>query len=156
MRRGDQVDLKWSEVKGDRIERETNKSRGRTRLVCPWYGDAKAVIELLRAERQARVDKGKMPSEYVLVTARGEGRKPDSLTQAFERAAAKADAAKRFHDLRGTAVTRLKRRDFRNEEIARFVGWEPARVERIIERYVDGSRLAHEAIDRLETPMRSG
>lgn len=156
MRRGDLVDLKWSELKGDRIERETNKSRRQTRLVCPLYGDAKAVIELLRAERQARVDKGKAPSEYVLVTARGGGWKPDSLTQAFERAAAKADVAKRLHDLRGTAVTRLKRQEFRNEEIARFVGWEPARVDRIIERYVDGSRLAHEAIDRLESTMRSG
>ena len=150
LRRGDLVQLRWSDIRSNRIERPTNKSRGKLVAICPLAGDGAAVIEELRRARQARVDPGEDPGAYVLVTGKGTPWKPDSLTQAFDRAASAAGIKKRLNDLRGTAATRFSRLGFDNARIATFLGWEPARVERIITRYVHAETLAQEAIDRLE------
>ena len=150
MRRGDLVNLRWSDIQSDRISKRTSKSRGKTALECPLTTEARELIAELRRQRQARVDQGLPVSDHVLVTSRGTPWKPDSLTQAFERAAGKAEIKKRFHDLRGTAVTKFKQLGLSNQEIALFVGWEPGQVDRIIGRYVDFARVASDAIDRLE------
>jgi len=150
MRRGDLVDLRWGDVRDDRIHRVTNKSRGRTTLLCPLSDDGRDVIETLRNEREARLQKGESVSDHVLVTARGCPWKPNSLTEAFERAASKVGIKKRLHDLRGTAITRLKILGCTHDEIALFVGWEVTQVKKIIDRYVAPDRVASDAIDRLE------
>ena len=150
LRRGDLIQLRWSDIKSNRIERPTNKSRGKLVAICPLTGDGAAVIEELRRARQARVDAGEVPSQYVLVTDKGTPWKPDSLTQAFDRAASKVGINKRLNDLRGTAATRLSRAGYNNARVATFLGWEPSRVDRIITRYVHAETLAQEAIDRLE------
>ena len=150
MRRGDLVDLRWADVRDDRIHRVTNKSRGRTTLLCPLSDDALEVIKTLRSEREARLQRGEPVSDHVLVTARGCEWKPNSLTEAFARAASKVGIKKRLHDLRGTAITRLKIMGCTHEEIALFVGWEVTQVKKIIDRYVAPDQVASDAIDRLE------
>ena len=156
MRRGDLVDLRWSDIRSDRIYRRTNKSRGRTTLICPLSDEARRVISDLRAQRQARVDGGKSVSDFVFVTARGTPWTPDALSQAFKNAARKVGVDKHLHDLRGTAITRMKLQGYPNSEIALFVGWEVSRVDNIIGRYVDEARIADEAIDRLEASRATG
>lgn len=156
MRRGDLVDLKWSEIRADRIYRRTNKSRGRTTLICPLSDEARIVIAELRAERQAQVDEGRSVSDCVFVTARGTPWTPDAMSQAFKKAARKAGVDKHLHDLRGTAITRMKLQGYSNSEIALFAGWEVSQVDKIIGRYVDGARIADEAIDRLEASRATG
>ena len=156
MRRGDLVDLKWSDIRADRVDRRTNKSRGRTTLVCPLSGEAQRVLDELRAQRQARVDRGETVSHFVFVTARGTPWTPDALSQAFTKAARKAGVDKHLHDLRGTAITQMKLQGLSNSQIALFAGWELKHVEKIIGRYVDEARLANEAIDRLEASRATG
>ncbi len=150
LRRGDLVGLRWSDIKSNRIERPTNKSRGKAVAICPLAGDGADLIAELRQARQTAVDEGRLPSEHVLVTEKGTPWKPDSLTQAFDRAASGLWIGKTLNDLRGTAATRFSREGFKNQEIAIFLGWEPARVDRIITRYVHAETMAREAIARLE------
>jgi len=156
LRRGDLVGLRWSDIKSNRVERATNKSRGKAVAICPLAGDGAVVIAELRLARQAVVDAGCRPSETVLVTEKGTPWKPDSLTQAFDRAASGLRIDKTLNDLRGTAATRFSREGFKNQEIATFLGWEPARVDKIISRYVHAETMAREAIDRLEGGRTSG
>lgn len=149
-RRGDLVELRWSGIKSSRVERPTNMSRGKAVAICPWARDGGDLIAELRQARQAAVDAGRRPSEHVLVTEKGTPWKPDSLTQAFDRAASGLRIGKTLNDLRGTAATRFSREGFKNQEIATFLGWEPARVDRIITRHVHAETLGQEAIARLE------
>lgn len=150
MRRGDLVDLCWSDVRANRIDKPTNKSRGRTHILAPLRGDGLKVIEELREFREAMKAKGKVVSDHVLLTARGAPWQPNSLTEAFEKAASAAGVDKRLHDLRGTAATRMKRQGFSNELIARCIGWEESKVNAIIGRYVDLDAIARDQLDQVE------
>ena len=150
IRRGDLVSLRWEHVQAHSIAFSTGKSRGRTFVNSPLFGDGDTVIKELRVERDAKITNGEIPSAYVLTTEAGTPWLAPSLTQAFIRAAAAGGVDKRLHDLRGTAATRLCVSGFSAEEVAGILGWEPARVAQIIKRYVNGDRVALAAIERLE------
>lgn len=149
-RRGDLIELRWDDIKGSAIQVDTNKSGGRILAACPLHGDGAAVIEELRALRNAKIEGGEVPSAYVLTTERGTPWKGDSLTQAFIRAADKAGVDKRLHDLRGTCATRWAKLGASDEDIALFIGWDPAKVRRIIHRYVSTGAKVQAAIERVE------
>ncbi len=55
-----------------------------------------------------------------------------------------------FHDLRGTAATNFARAGLTATEIARILAWSPARVERILARYVHGAAVLREIARRVE------
>lgn len=150
MRRDDLIALKWDHVLEDRIEFATGKSRGKTHVVIPLTRAAHALIHDLRALRGEFVSLGRVPHATVLLTNKGTAWRPDSLTQAFIRARAPFGITKRLHDLRGTAATKWVAAGFSHGEVAGFLGWEVGRVEGIIRRYVDASRIARAAISRLE------
>ena len=156
LRRGDLVQLRWSDVKSNRIERPTNKSRGRAVAICPLAGDAGVVVAELREIRQALVDAGNQPNDSLLVTEKGTPWKPDSLTQAFDRAASTVGIKKTLNDLRGTAATKYSQDGIPNAQIATFLGWEPSKVDRIITRYVNAESLARVAIDRQNGGQSAG
>ena len=150
MRRGDLVALKWEHVLGNRIEFRTGKSRGRTHVIVPLTSAAQAVMAELRVLRDEFINSGRVPHATVLLTYKGSAWRPDSLTQAFDRARTPFGITKHLHDLRGTAVTRWVEARFSHQDIARFVGWELSKVESIIRRYVDADLIARAAISRLE------
>ncbi|MGV9007305.1 MAG: tyrosine-type recombinase/integrase [Brevundimonas sp.] len=156
IRRGDLVALRWEHVQARSIAFSTSKSRGRTFVNSPLFGDGRTVIEELRVERDAKITNGEIPSAYVLTTDAGTPWLAPSLTQAFIRAAGAGGVNKRLHDLRGTAATRFILKGFSAGETAEFIGWEPARVAQIIKRYVNGDRVALAAIERLEKQEARG
>lgn len=150
MRRGDLIALKWEHVLENRIEFVTGKSGGRTHVTVPLTDAAQTVIADLRARREEFIKSGRVPHATVLLTQKGTAWRPNSLTQAFDRARTPFGITKHLHDLRGTAVTRWVQAGFTHEEVARFVGWEVSRVDNIIRRYVDADIIARAAISRLE------
>lgn len=156
LRRGDLVELKWDQVRNNRIEFCTKKSRGRTFVIAPLVGDGRAVIDELLAERAKTIAEGRVPSAWVLTTERGSKWLGASLTQAFIRAAKDAKVERALHDLRGTAATRMILQGIKPQEVATFIGWERNRVDQIIQRYVDPERIAREAITRLEPRQTTG
>ena len=150
IRREDLCKLRWASVDGNRLEFATGKSRLRKTVSVPLMGDAEAIVDEVRAEREAAISEGKVPSAFLLLTQRGTPWKPDSLTQAFVRAAAVAGVEGRtFNDLRGTAITRFAIADISNEKIADIVGWEVANVSQIRKRYVDAAVVARGVADQV-------
>ncbi|MDO9474889.1 MAG: tyrosine-type recombinase/integrase [Caulobacter sp.] len=150
MRRGDLIALKWEHVLENRIEFVTGKSGGRTHVIVPLTDAAQGVIADLRARRDEFIRSGRVPHATVLLTQKGTAWRPNSLTQAFDRARTPFGITKRLHDLRGTAATNWVRAGFSHQETARFVGWEVSQVDNIIRRYVDADIIARAAISRLE------
>jgi integrase len=150
IRRGDLVNLKWSDVGEDSIEFGTAKSRGMRRPIMPVLPEARDVIESLKAERQRLIDEGKVPSAFLLTTSRGTPWKEDSATQVFWRAAKELGIDKNLHDLRGTAVTRFILAGLSDEVVAELVGWETKRVRQVRRRYVDREVIARTIAAQLE------
>lgn len=60
-----------------------------------------------------------------------------------------------FHDLRGTAVTRLSEAGCTPQQIATFTGWSLAEVFRILDRYLARTeKLGSTALRKLERARR--
>jgi integrase len=150
LRREDLLKIQWDHVKDSYITFGTGKSRGRKIVSVPIYGDARAVIDALRKERDEMVAEEKVPSAYVLTTEFGGRWSSDSLTQAFGRAARKLKIEKRLNDLRGTAITRFILKGLTNEQVADIVGWDLKRIDSIRKHYVDPNRIALGLISQLE------
>lgn len=148
MRKGDLIDLTWSEVDDFSIERAANKSTTGRRLLVPLTGEARTVLAELRAANKAR----KVPSVHVLVSSVGPW-SDGGLGTTWDRAVNKAlgEAADvHFNDLRGTAVTGFAQVPLTDEEIADIMAWEPGRVRAIRKRYVDRANVAKGIIARME------
>jgi hypothetical protein len=62
--------------------------------------------------------------------------------------------ARAFHDLRGTAATKLFRADLNLREIAEIMGWSEERVGRLIDRYVKRDEILRNRIRRIEKAER--
>lgn len=146
MRRGDLIDLKWSEVGDFSIERGANKSRSGRRLTVPLTAQARAVIDELRARRS----NNPVGSIYVLTSGRGTPWHKDGLGTAWWKAATAAGVDKHFNDLRGTACTGFCMVPLSDEEVADIMAWELARVRNIRKRYVDRDRIAQGIVARIE------
>ena len=56
---------------------------------------------------------------------------------------------KNFHDLRGTAATRLCLAGFDDREISEMIGWSVARVAEVRRKYVDKRLIVRNAVERL-------
>lgn len=150
MRRGDLIDLRWSEVGEFSIERSAEKSTAGRRLLIPLTAEARAVIADLKAANAKR----KVPSTYVLTSSRGPWQK-DGLGVTWWKACRDAGVTgKHFHDLRGTAATRFCQVPLTDEEVADIMGWEPEQVRAIRKRYVDRERIARGIVARLERAER--
>lgn len=156
IRRGDLVQLKWTDVGTSSIEFGTSKSEGRSRPIVPILPEARAVIDECRQKREALIADGKVPSAFLLTTRQGTQWKEDSATQAFWRAAKDVKVDKNLHDLRGTAVTRYILAGLSDEQVAELVGWEPTRVRQVRRRYVDRDRIALGVIAQLERAEKTG
>lgn len=148
LRRGDLIDLRWSEVGDFHIERAANKSTTGRRLLVPLIAEARQVLAELRKLNKA----SPTPSTHVLTAKAGKPWHKDGLGVAWWRAAGKAKVDKHFNDLRGTACTRFYLTIDRvtDEEVADIMAWEPARCRAIRKRYVDAARIAQGIVARIE------
>lgn len=140
--------LAWSEVDLTEgvITRLTNKSGKTQTAIIPLLPEARAVLESL--ERQS-------PTVFVTYA-----RKPwtvSGLGNAFRDArkavakTMKSVTGKRFHDLRGTAITAFAAAGLEAAEIAAVGGWSPKEVDRIMRRYVSRARVAQAILKRMRS-----
>ncbi len=75
----------------------------------------------------------------------------DGFRASFRKACLAAGVRKRFHDLRGTAATRLKSgTDLSNEQIAQIMGWGKERIDGLLALYVSADVVALDMLRRMK------
>lgn len=151
LRRADLAALKWSEVGEHAIVRTALKrSRGRRRRAAvPIIPELAALLERLRARPR------KPGVETVLVNSFGRPwgspvslgdrfhavRDHAGIVEAGDPALGEPDRAKHLHDLRGTYVTVLCRKELTDAQIAEIIAWSPQNVCQIRKAYVDDAAV---------------
>lgn len=145
LRRGDLARLTWSHVGETAIVIRTGKT-GSDALV-PILPELAAHLTATR-ERQAALKLADEP-QHVLTTSHGKPWSESGLTHAI----AGIVPGKRLHDARGTFATRLRLAGLPASKIAAVMGWEEARVERLLSVYVDREAVVLD-IARTISPKR--
>lgn len=149
LRQSDLLRLAWSHIGELAIELPTNKSgaRGKAKrsALIPVYGELRALLDSLPRR-----------STIVLVNSDAEPWK-SGFTSSWNKALIKAgmsDDDLHFHDLRGTAATRMYLGGLTKREIAEILGWSEDEVDRILNRYVKRDELLRDRIRRLDENAR--
>ena len=138
LRQGDLLRLPWSAVSDLAITVRTSK---RARL---------AVIPLVPAARELLASIPRR-GPLVLTSTLETPWTSDGFRASFRKACIAADVKKRFHDLRGTAATRLKTEtDLSNQEIADIMAWSKDRVDGLMALYVSADVVALDMLQRMD------
>jgi integrase len=147
-RQGTLIGISWQQYDGTHIRLQPNKQRrGKKtkRLVIPVGAPLKVVLDARRPEKA---------EGSILLNTFGESWTSDgfraSWGKAFDRAKL-GDADLHFHDLRGTAVTRLALAECTTAQIAAITGHSPRDVDEILKAHYLGGQaeLAEQAIVKL-------
>lgn len=145
LRQGDILRLPWTAYDGHFITTtvaKTSRERSRARKVeIPVHSDLKAMLDA--APRRSTLiltnTRGKPWTQDGFQTSEGKARKRAGLTRLH------------FHDLRGTAITRLSEAGATPQEIATITGHSLRTVHDILDKYLARRRpLAEAAIRKLE------
>jgi integrase len=138
-RQGDLLGLPWSAWSDGWIT--LRQSKGGRRVAIPVSADLRTVLECIPRR-----------SPVMLTNSRGLTWTSDGFRTSWGKAATKAGIVDlHFHDLRGTAVTRLAEAGCTTPEIAAITGHSLKAVEAILDRYLARTRgLALSAIAKLE------
>lgn len=141
MRQGDLLNLTWASVGKLSISLRTSKTK------------AVVIIPLRQAARDLL---GEIPrtSTHVLLTGSG---KPwgSGFGASFQAARDRAGLKHlRFHDLRGTAATRLAAAGYSHADLSTILGWPESRVRDMLAIYVSGDELAARMLERIEQEHR--
>jgi integrase len=140
-RQADLIRLTWSQYDGTHIRLRQRK--GRARVVIPVGAPLKVAIDARRAS-EGTILRNSFGEPWT-----GDGFRA-SWGKAFERAGL-GDVDLHFHDLRGTAVTRLALSECTVPQIAAITGHSPRDVDAILEAHYLGGKveLAEQAIVKL-------
>ena len=126
LRRGDLLTLQWTQIKEHHIEVWTQKSGRRTLVEIPLYDELRAF--LFRSNRR---------EGHVLLNSRGKPWTGDGFGTAWRKARlASGIHGKTFHDLRGTAATKLHEAGMALDDVVLLMGWSKSHAEKIISRYI--------------------
>jgi integrase len=138
-RQGDLLQLPWSAYDGQWIRLRQNKTERRVNI--PVTRELKAVLDTV-----PRI------TTVILTNSIGRPWRANSFRKAWGAATKKAGIKDRtFHDLRGTAVTRLAEAGCNELEIASLTGHSVRDVSAILDRYLSRTdKLAIAAIAKLE------
>lgn len=139
-RQGDLLTLPWSAYDGATIRLRQGKTGAR--VVVPVAGPLKALLD---AQKRA--------SPIMLTQRDGKPWTQEGFSSSFRKAVRRAKIAGRtFHDLRGTAVTRLALAQCTEAEIITLTGHSLRSVKNILEAHYlhRDPRLAESAISKLE------
>ena len=137
LRQGDLIRLPWSAISDVSIQYVTAKRK--KPVIIPI---TPALRELL-----AEIPKA---SPIVLLSSVGRAWTSDGLRTSFSKAKKRSGIeGKRWHDFRGTAVTRLAKPNLRLDDIARIIGWSRNRIEEIMTRYVSADEVAKDMLLRI-------
>ncbi len=136
LRREDLAALKWSDVGEFYISKTTGKSRHKRTATIPILPETRYLLKNIKDNRPG--------SEYILTNTRGLAWTPSGLSHAVS-----AFGGKRLHDCRGTLATTLRLAGLTGPQIADIMGWEEARVERLLSVYVDREAIVRDIAERL-------
>ena len=150
-RQGDLLRLTWSAYDGQRIRMRQRKTGAR--VTVPVGAPLKAALEQAR-RKLASIPKGKPRPITILATKGGRSWTESGFRASWRKGCAKAKVTGvTFHDLRGTAVTRLALAGCSEAEIATITGHSLRDVSAILDSHYlkrDGG-LGESAIRKLET-----
>jgi integrase len=160
-RQGDLLRLPWSAYDGTHIRLRQSKS-GR-RVVIPVGAPLRAALEAVKPNRAAaelvnRQTRPKRPPFTILATTEGTSWTSDGFRASWAKACAKAGIrGLTFHDLRGTAVTRLAISGCTEAEIATITGHSLQGVRAILDTHylARDPALGESAIRKLEKRTKS-
>jgi integrase len=151
LRQSDLVRLCWSHIHADgthleitadksRVTRGGQRAEARRTYLVPMYPALEAFLATIPRR-----------SPVILTTAKGKPWNGKSLAVMFSTAKNEIGGLDHlhFHDLRGTAATMYAQADFKPEEIAETLAWEPEKVRKIIRRYVSRNALMRARIAKL-------
>lgn len=141
--RADLVSLRWDQIKDDAIT--TMRQKTGEQVMVPLYDDLNALLVEIKSRAQT---KG-VTSLTVLSNRFGKPYSGDGLTSTFNRAKKTHGIDKRFHDLRGTAVTHFYALGFQDDEVADLAGWNLSSVRAIKKKYVSRRAINAARIVRL-------
>lgn len=149
-RQGDLLKLTWSAYNGTHIRLKQSKTGAR--VIIPVGAPLKAALE--EAKRKlAEIEEGKPRPLTILATEGGTAWTESGFRASWRKACAKAGVVGvTFHDLRGTAVTRLALAGCSEAEIATITGHSLRDVAAILDAHYlkRDPRLAESAIRKLE------
>jgi integrase len=141
-RQGDLLRLTWKNYDGAYIR--LKQSKGGARVTIPIGATLKAVLDAARQEKRTAVT--------ILVNSHGRPWTEDGFRTSWDKAFKRTTLGDlHFHDLRGTAVTRLALSGCTVPEIASITGHSLDTVQRILDAHYLGGRveLAESAIKKL-------
>ena len=104
---------------------------------------------LLKDIRARQVECGFARAAHALTTTRGKPWSPSDVSHALIDVKVLLGIDKHLHDARGTFATRLRMAGLTAPQIADVLGWDGARVERLLARYVDRNRIVRALAERL-------
>jgi integrase len=146
LRGSDIVRVTWSHVGKKAITFATGKSRGRRVITVPITPPLRALLAQI-----GRKDVG-----VVLTSSFGEAWSFSGLQTAMQRRKAEVGIKDlRWHDLRGTAATRLIRAGLSVDDVAVILGWDRKQVE-ALSYYVTAEAVAEGMLARLDAARRKG
>jgi integrase len=146
LRGSDIVRVTWSHVGKKAITFATGKSRGRRVITVPITHPLRALLAQI-----GRKDVG-----VVLTSSFGEAWSFSGLQTAMQRRKAEVGIkGLRWHDLRGTAATRLIRAGLSVDDVAVILGWDRKQVE-ALSYYVTAEAVAEGMLARLDAARRKG
>jgi len=140
LRTADLLILTWPQVSDHALMLQTSKSRRRRTALIPLFPATRALLDEI----------GRRDLGPVLLNSRGQPWTQDGFKTSFRKA--KADAGIQdlhFHDLRGTAVTRLKLMGVEDDDIALIVGWSKEAVRALLMLYVSADTVALDMLRRI-------
>ena len=143
---GDLRALSWSNVGRSALTYQPSKARGKKTAIIPITPELRALLDRIPRRR----------STTILTSSRGYPWTEPGLSTAFQRA--KRDAGitgLRFHDLRGTAATKLIKAGLGLDDLAVILGWSEKAVREIARRYVSSDAMADAIIGRWERSQRA-
>lgn len=138
LRKSDVLKLCWSHVHDLSIEVRTGKSKERKTAIVPIYRELREFLATI-PKRSTRI----LTNTEALPWKTG-------FDASFIKAKNKAEIDKHFHDLRGTAATRMYRAGLTVREIAQMFTWSEDRVDRLMDVYVRKEDLLRDRIRRID------
>lgn len=148
-RQGDLLRLSWTAYDGERINLRQEKTRAR--VMVPAGTPLRAMLDAMKEARGR--------ATTILTNTRGEPWTQDGFRASWGKAATRAKLDDlHFHDLRGTAVTRLALAGCTVPQIAAITGHSQKDAESILQaHYLGGTReLAEQAMVKLEGRYGNG
>ena len=138
LRKTDLLRLSWTHVQPFSIERRTGKSNHQKTAVIPLYRELRDLLE-------------QIPRRATTILTNSEGLPwKTGFDASFRPAKLKAGIDHHFHDLRGTAATKMYMAGLTVREIAEMFTWSEDQVERLIKVYVKKDEILLDRIRRID------